>query len=64
MIGNRVKVIFVPTHNDAHSIVGTLHKLDGAGAIIWRENTLPEGQGNVFIPMHRIHEIVDLGRAP
>jgi len=30
----------------------------------WREHQLPEGQGNTFIPMHRIHEIVDLGRAP
>lgn len=60
MIGNRVRVILT----DGMQVVGTLHKLDQAGAIVWREHSLPEGQGNSFIPMHRVFEIIDLGRAP
>lgn len=68
MIGHRVRIILVPVDLDHparwNEITGTLHKLDQAGAIIWREHSLPEGQGNAFIPIHRIVEIIDLGRAP
>lgn len=65
MIGNRVRLIMVNQDGPFTEITGTLHELAaGTGATIWRENTMPEGQGIVFIPMHRIYEIVDLGRAP
>jgi hypothetical protein len=65
MIGNRVRLILTSAVGVRMTdIVGTLHKLDTTGAVVWRENVTPEAQGNVFIPMHRIHEIVDLGRAP
>lgn len=68
MIGNRVRIICEPesfcNNRQGELITGTLHKLDPAGATIWREHPLPEGHGNSFIPMHRIHEIIDLGRAP
>lgn len=61
MIGNRVRLLLV---DEPREVTGVLHRLDaGAGATIWREHSLPEGQGIVFIPMHRIYEIVDLGRA-
>lgn len=52
--------------NQRHgSVEGTLHRLDPAGAIVYRtSDVMPEAQGNVFIPMGRILEIVDLGRAP
>ncbi|MGD9883385.1 MAG: hypothetical protein AB7F22_28925 [Reyranella sp.] len=66
MIGHRVRLILwdeIDGSSAKRLITGTLHRLDQAGAVIWRENHLPEGQGNTFIPMHRIHEIVDLGRA-
>jgi sortase (surface protein transpeptidase) len=59
MIGNRVRLITT----EGPTIMGTLHRLDQAGATIYREHSLPEGQGNVFIPAHRIVEVVDLGRA-
>lgn len=62
MIGNRVHILT----NDGSSprtVEGNLRKLDTAGAVIWRTDVMPEAQGNVFIPMHRISEIVDLGRA-
>lgn len=60
MVGNRVRVVLI----DCNTVTGTLHRLETAGVIIWRDSSLPEGQGNSFIPMHRIREIVDLGRAP
>jgi hypothetical protein len=63
VIGNRVEIV-VYESEEATLITGTLHQLDSLGAVIWRENAMPEQQCNVFIPMHRIHEIVDLGRAP
>lgn len=66
MIGNRVRVI--TNANDGFpssgSIEGVLHKLDTAGAIVHRCYGMPEQQGNLFVPMWRIREIVDLGRAP
>lgn len=65
MIGNRVRVITASPEGRNGSTEGTLHRLDPAGAIIYRtSNVMPEAQGNVFIPMGRIVEIVDLGRAP
>lgn len=67
MIGHRVRIHI--SEADRYGgryvdVTGTLHKLDEAGAYIYREHSLLEGQGTVFIPMHRIHEIIDLGRAP
>jgi len=59
MVGNRVRLITT----EGPSITGTLHRLDQAGATIYREHSLPEERGNVFIPAHRIFEVVDLGRA-
>ena len=64
MIGHRVRVITNDGSPASGAIEGNLNKLDAAGAIIWRTNVMPEAQGNVFVPMHRIREIVDLGRAP
>lgn len=60
MIGHRVRIVYADAQ---YSTTGTLHKLDAAGALIWREGTLPEQQGTIFVPMHRIKEILDLGRA-
>lgn len=64
MIGNRVRVILADAAGQCYGeVTGILHELAaGKGATIWREHSLPEGQGIVFIPMHRIYEIVDLGR--
>lgn len=63
MNGNRVRVITNDGYPGSGAVTGVLHKLDAAGAIVYRECSLPEGQGNVFIPAHRIREIVDLGRS-
>lgn len=64
MIGNRVRLVLTTTPETTPiSITGVLHKLDGAGATVYREGTLPEQQGLVFLPLHRILEIIDLGRA-
>lgn len=60
MVGNRVRVIT----NDGRVVEGNLHKLDTAGAVVWRTDLMPEVQSNLFVPMHRIDEIVDLGRVP
>lgn len=60
MIGHRVRVIL----EGGREITGTLRESIVPGVTVWREHPLPEGQGAVFIPMHRIHEIIDLGRAP
>lgn len=62
MIGNNVRVLF--TDEPTAWLDGELRKLDPTGATIWRPGTygLPETQGNVFVPMHRIKEIIDQGR--
>lgn len=65
MIGNRVRIIIVRESDRQGATEGTLHRLDAAGATVYRtSNVMPEAQGTVFIPMGRIIEIVDLGRAP
>jgi hypothetical protein len=61
MVGHRVRIYLL---DKPDQVTGVLHKLNEAGAYIYREHSLPEGQGMVFIPMGRIREIVDLGRAP
>jgi hypothetical protein len=60
MQGNRVRMILL----DGNSVTGILHKLDVAGAVVYRDQGIPEAHGTVFLPMHRIQELVDLGRAP
>jgi hypothetical protein len=60
MIGNHVRVI----RENETPVQGVLHKCDAAGVIVYMTEGLPEMQGNLFIPMARIIEIVDLGRAP
>ena len=57
MVGNRVRVIL----NDG-SVTGELRRLDAAGVVVYRDQGIPEAIGNVFIPMHRVKEVVDLGR--
>lgn len=64
MIGNRVRVITNDGFPSSGSVEGTLHKLDAAGAIVFRQDVMLEDQGNLFIPLQRIREIVDLGRMP
>lgn len=64
MIGNRVRIITSDGFPVSGAIEGELRKLDSAGAIIYRTDTMPEAQGNLFVPMGRIREIVDLGRRP
>lgn len=67
MIGNRVRVFLDSSETGSArqtTVTGILHKIDDAGALIWRESSIPEGCGTSFIPMHRIYEIIDLGRAP
>lgn len=61
MIGNRVRLITNDGSPASGAVTGILHKLDEAGAIIWRE---ADHSATVFIPMLRIREIIDLGRAP
>lgn len=64
MIGNRVKIITAPVGEGPQGMVtGTLKRLDVYGAVIWRESSLPEQECDVFMPMRRIIEIIDLGRA-
>jgi hypothetical protein len=62
MIGNRVRLLTSDGYPTSGAIEGILHKLDEAGATIYRMGAMPEAQGNLFVPMHRIREIVDLGR--
>jgi len=62
MIGNRVRVLTNDGFPSSGSVEGVLHKLDQSGAIVYRQDVMPEAQGNIFIPMRRIREIVDLGR--
>lgn len=63
MIGNRVRILTNDGFPSSGAVEGILHKLDASGAIIYRQDVMPEAQGNLFVPMHRIREIVDLGRA-
>lgn len=63
MIGHRVKIVLVEEPPVSRQIVGVLHRLDGLGATVWRElHALPEQECFVFVPTHRIAEILDLGR--
>jgi hypothetical protein len=64
MIGNRVRVLRQGSNGTSVVTDGVLHKLDATGATIYRESSVPEGRGIVFIPMTQIIEIVHLGRAP
>lgn len=64
MIGNRVRVLTNDGFPSSGAVEGILHKLDSAGAVVYRTSGAPEAQGNLFIPMYRVREIVDLGRAP
>lgn len=61
MVGNRVRIV-----QSSSSVEGVLKNLDAAGAIISIEieGIMPELLWHRFIPMNRIVEIVDLGRAP
>lgn len=59
MIGNYVHLI--TTDGRPGMVKGVLQKLDAVGAVINRVSSHPEGRGNVFIPAHRIQEIVDQG---
>ena len=63
MIGRRVRVHLNHAYPEQTTVTGTLHKLDQAGATIWRECSLPEKEGISFFPAHRILEIEDIGRA-
>ncbi len=63
MIGNRVRVITTDGFPASGAVEGTLKKLDVTGAVVYRTDVMPESQGNLFIPMYRIREIVDLGRS-
>jgi hypothetical protein len=62
MIGTRVRVLTNDGWPSSGAVEGVLHKLDAAGATVYRTDVMPESQGNLFIPMQRIREIVDLGR--
>jgi hypothetical protein len=64
MIGNRIRIITNDGFPTNGSVEGVLHKLDAAGALVFRTDVMPEAQGAIFIPMYRIREIVDLGRRP
>lgn len=64
MIGNRARVITVgdePAHQFG-CVEGVLKKIDPAGVYLWRQSPAPPA--DVFIPMIRVIEVVDLGRAP
>jgi hypothetical protein len=62
MIGNRVKVVLGP---GMLIVIGVLHKIDEAGVVVYvSEGPVNEARGTRFFPMHRVLEVVDLGRAP
>ena len=58
MIGNRVRV----ERDNADSVEGVLIRTDATGVIIYKCYGLDDQR--IFIPLTRIIEIVDLGRAP
>lgn len=64
MIGNRVKIYKAANEPDLKevTITGTLENLDATGAMIMPDSA--NYQNRIFIPMHKLLEIVDLGRAP
>lgn len=62
MIGHRVIIVTLDGFPAAGQYDGVLHKLDAAGATIWRFGQMPEQEGNLFVPMNRIKEILDKGR--
>lgn len=69
MIGHRVRLVTQYTNADSRifereEITGICHSLDRGGVSLWRDDGMPEQSHGVFVPMHRIHEIIDLGRAP
>lgn len=63
MIGNRVRVTTTALNPATGSVTGVLKRLDAAGVTLWRDDLMPEQQCNVFIPMHLVEHILDLGRA-
>lgn len=63
MIGNQVR-IFLMTGGPGNVIEAELRKLDAAGATIYEHGYNGSGRGTMFIPMHRIDKIIDLGRVP
>lgn len=60
MIGNRVSVV----RTAGGRVEGELRHLDPAGATVYRNDGTSDGQGNLFVPMHTIVEIIDRGRVP
>ena len=58
MIGNRVRVV----RESADNIEGVLLKCDDTGVIVHKCYGFDDER--VFVPMVRITEIIDLGRAP
>ena len=61
MIGNRV---IVRVEGRAATIDGVLHRLDQTGVTIQPYGGMPEQSRPIFIPMARVIEVIDMGRAP
>lgn len=64
MVGHRVLIVTNDGFPSSGHYDGVLHRLDASGAVIWPYHQMPEQAANVFIPMRRIKEIRDQGRAP
>ena len=60
MIGNNVRVIRT---GDLVAVQGELRELRQEGVTVYRNAGPPETQGALFLPMHTVVEIVDLGRS-
>jgi nitrogen regulatory protein PII len=60
MIGNNVRVIRA---GDLKAVQGELRQMNSEGATVYRSDGMPEQRGALFLPMHTIVEIVDLGRS-
>ena len=64
MIGRRVLVVTNDGSPASGHYDGVLQKQDATGVVVSPYGSLPEQARNVFVPMHRIKEILDKGRAP
>lgn len=60
MIGNNVRVIRA---EGLVAVQGELHAVKPEGITVYRNCGLPEQWGALFMPMHTVVEVIDLGRS-
>ena len=64
MVGHRVILMTNDGYPSAGHYDGVLHKLDATGATIFISTGFARDDKTLFVPMPRIKEIQDKGRAP